>query len=103
MRLEGSEAETDEEYCLVSIEVSNVYREDVLVRFALNTGGLIPLQLYRVLRAGTTTRIVLPHPRIELDATGQPATGQREVVDCRRYLRSGQVRGHDNSSCQSCS
>ncbi|SPO47356.1 related to hypercellular protein (hypa) [Moesziomyces antarcticus] len=75
VRLEGSEAETDEEYCLVSIEVSNVFREDVLVRFALNTGGLIPLQLYRLLRAGTTTRIVLPHPRIELDATGQPATG----------------------------
>ncbi len=41
----------------MSIEVSNVHREDVLVRFALNTGGLVPLQLYRVLRAGTTTRL----------------------------------------------
>ncbi|GAC99849.1 hypothetical protein PHSY_007452 [Pseudozyma hubeiensis SY62] len=62
----------DSEYCLLSLDVSNVHREDVLLRFALNTGGVVPLHLYRVLRAGSSTRIVLPQPRLELD----PRTGQ---------------------------
>ncbi len=63
--------EDDSEYSLLSLDVSNVHREDVLLRFALNTGGVMPLYLYRVLRAGCTTRVVLPQPRLELD----PRTG----------------------------
>ena len=66
------EAEQDSsEYSLLGIDVTNVHREDVLLRFAFNTGGVSPLHLYKVLRAGTSTRIVLPQPRLELD----PATG----------------------------
>ncbi len=63
----------DSEYCLLSVDVSNIHREDVLLRFALNTGGVMPLHLYRVLRAGAITKIILPQPRIELDpSTGKP-------------------------------
>lgn len=76
------EAEVDEsEYCLLSFDVVNVYQEDVLIRFALNTGGVGPLQLYRFVRAGTTTRVVLPQPRIELDPrSGRPYTPSRETI-----------------------
>ncbi|CBQ68893.1 related to hypercellular protein (hypa) [Sporisorium reilianum SRZ2] len=72
----GAEVEAeqdDSEYSLLSVDVSNVHAEDVLLQFALNTGGVVPLHLYRALRAGTSTRIVLPQPRLELDpATGSP-------------------------------
>ncbi|TKY89469.1 hypothetical protein EX895_002000 [Sporisorium graminicola] len=65
--------EDDSEYSLLSVDVSNVLGEDVLLQFALDTGGVTPLHLYRILRAGTSTRIVLPQPRLELDpATGSP-------------------------------
>uniref|UniRef100_V5EU98 Uncharacterized protein n=1 Tax=Kalmanozyma brasiliensis (strain GHG001) TaxID=1365824 RepID=V5EU98_KALBG len=68
--------EDDAEYALLSVDVSNVHREDVLLRLALNTGGVLPLQLFRVVRAGCTVRLVLPQPRLELDArTGRAVVG----------------------------
>ncbi|CDU24850.1 related to hypercellular protein (hypa) [Sporisorium scitamineum] len=76
--VEEAELETeqdDSEYSLLGLDVSNVHAEDVLLRFALNTGGVVPLHFYRILRAGTSTRIVLPQPRLELDpSTGLPFT-----------------------------
>ncbi|SPO28950.1 related to hypercellular protein (hypa) [Ustilago trichophora] len=62
----------DEEYSLLTLDLSNQHREDVLLRISLNTGGVVPLHLYKVLRAGASTRVALPQPRIELD----PATGK---------------------------
>ncbi|SNX86196.1 related to hypercellular protein (hypa) [Melanopsichium pennsylvanicum] len=71
--VESQEEEIDDlEYCLLSLDVSNLHREDVLLRFSLNTGGVLPLHIYRVLRAGSGARIVLPQPRLELD----PRTGK---------------------------
>lgn len=81
------EAELDEsEYCLLSLDVSNVHREDALLRFALNTGGMLPLHLYRIMRAGTTTKIVLPQPRIELN----PATGKAFAASTKERTVEGQ-------------
>ncbi|KAJ1019147.1 hypothetical protein NDA18_006295 [Ustilago nuda] len=68
------EAQADEsEYRLLTLSLSNVHREDILLRLTLNTGGVVPLHLYRILQAGSTSKVTLPQPRIELDpATGRP-------------------------------
>ncbi|KAN0062027.1 hypothetical protein ACQY0O_006022 [Thecaphora frezii] len=63
-----------EAFCLVSLDVRNVYTETVTVRFELNTGGLRPLQLHRRIKPLTTSRFVLPCPRLLLssEASAQP-------------------------------
>ncbi|PWZ02496.1 hypothetical protein BCV70DRAFT_182633 [Testicularia cyperi] len=53
-------------YCLISLDLTNVWNLDVMVRFSLNTGGVAPLQLHRIIRPGQTSRFVLPLPRLTL-------------------------------------
>ncbi|SPO39023.1 related to hypercellular protein (hypa) [Pseudozyma flocculosa] len=89
-QVDASVAADPDGFCLLSMDVRNVFSEAVAVKFALNTGGLKKLDVERTLAPQTTSRFVFPFPRLWLaSATTRqaiPTLSRRQFIVSKLVL-----------------